>query len=412
MRYLVEQLWSGPMAGGSVRCSLANSAEPGWIAEEAYLLAPSVAKASMLLPTGPQPALQGALLNYRGLRRRKPNLQRAILGAPGRFGVALPFPTLSLQRRRDITEPLLPLAHVASALGSGPLKAAIGIRTGANRKTTLQLVGADGSPQGFAKFAWDPSSRVGVLREGEALANLDQDSVGKMRASAPALLHSGDYFGWPYIVTAPMPLSSRGVRADVPAPTAQELYSLTSLVRRDQVGNTAQFQNLVAEVDRPASNADVSAIRSRAAELLTTLARIPVELPIVHRWHGDLTPWNSARDGDGHLWCWDWESSEPDALAGMDAIHWHTSVTVEAGGRLDGKCLSDALVAARPLLVAARVPRAGEAVIAGVYAATMAERACALAEGAGGWEAGWVLPRDLVDILDTARGFLSSQNPT
>lgn len=390
------------MADGSVRCQLKGSPEPGWTTEESYLVAPSVAKASLLLPSSPQAALQGALLNYRGLRRRATNLQRTVLGVPGRVGLGLPFPSLVLQRQSEIAAPVLPLAHVSAALGRGPLSAAIGIRTGANRKATLQLVGADGSPQGFAKFAWDPSSRDGILREGAALSALSREPV-KQGASAPELLHQGEYFGWPFIVTAPMPLESRGVRADVPSPTAQELYSLTALVRRDGVATTQQFQALVRDVDRSSSDAAVTEIRQAAAELLAVIAETTLTLPVVDRWHGDLTPWNSARDGRGHLWCWDWESSEPDALAGMDAIHWHTSVAVEAGGRLDGNCLAHAVTSARPLLVAAGIPRDADAIIASVYAATMAERACALAEGAGGWESGWVLPTDLLDLLATAR---------
>ena len=59
-----------------------------------------------------------------------------------------------------------------------------------------------------------------------------------------------------------------------------------------------------------------------AHALLDALAGATDTLPVTSRWHGDLTWWNRARDDAGQLWVWDWESSEEDAVAGLDALHW------------------------------------------------------------------------------------------
>ncbi|MGL5810633.1 MAG: hypothetical protein ACRCYQ_11865 [Nocardioides sp.] len=407
--HLAEQLWAGPLASGEVRLRTGRgytASPPEWQCAERYLAVPSVARAKLLLPADGRAVTRAALLNYRGLRRAKQNLQRRALAAPMRAGLNLPFARLSLERRVGSSIPL-PVELLASALERGPLAAAIGIRTGANRKATLQLVDMSGAAAGFAKFAWDPASRTGIERETRALAARPATAPSGAAASAPRLVHQGQFHGWPYLVTSPLPADVRGVRADVPAPTAHELYTLTPLARRATASSTEQFRTLLADVTQPTQEAEIAALRSRVGHLLNRISRSPAILPTVARWHGDLTPWNCARDGRGHLWCWDWESSEPDALAGMDAVHWHTGVAVESGSRFDGRCLVAALARARPYLVAAGVPRAGSALVAGVYAATMTERACALAVGVGGWEEGWVLPKDLHDLLDAADGLLA-----
>ncbi len=405
LSHLVEQLWAPALATGRARLRVGDEAvrEDGdatrWTTAEEYLVVPSVGRASMLLPSAPRRATAGALMNYRGLRRRVPNLQRTLLGSTARAGAPLPFPRLSVQvdARAGDDRPELPLALLSGRLGV-QVFASIGVRTGANRKATLQLVDATGTPRGFAKMAWGPSSSDGVRREAHALCTPLLE--GPVRS--PEVLATGEFHGFPYLVTSPLPLGCRGVRADVPAPTPQEVFALCPVVRHDRISSTGQLRALRARVAGAHRDGDSAPVLDAAAALLDLVDASDVELPVTRRWHGDLTPWNCARDTDGTLWCWDWESSEPDAVAGLDALHWHATVSTEGGRRLDGSVLEDAHRDAQSLLVAAGIARPDRALVTALYAATLAERACEWSRD-GGWEAGWVLPGQLVDLLTTAR---------
>lgn len=404
VRHVVEQLWAPTLDAGRARLDVGDAPQ-GWHAEERYLVLPTLSRATMLIPAGPRPATAGALLNYRGLRRPTANLQRTVLGGAHRIGRRLPFPRLTLSLpdgAQDDGEPALPLAAVARALGTPDrLHASIGVRTSANRKATLQLVDDGGRPRGFAKFAWDRLSTEGIEREGAALA-----VTARGPARSPALLARGTYSGHPFIVTEPLPLTTRGVRADVPEPTPQELASLTPVVRHARLSGTGQAQGLRARLGALASAGFEADVVAGALRLLDRAERSEVVLSVTARSHGDLTPWNSARDRDGTLWCWDWESSEPDTVWGVDPLHWHVSVRTEAGQPLGADVLRAAYDAARPALVAGGLGPDGRPLVLAVYVATLVERACSLAAGGGGWEAGWVLPAQLRELVDTTEGLL------
>ena len=123
------------------------------------------------------------------------------------------------------------------------------------------------------------------------------------------------------------------------------------------------------------------------------------------RWHGDLTPWNCARDSSGQLWAWDWESCEVDAVAGLDALHWEFSVLRESGP-VDAISLATCLERARHHLTAAGHGRTTHGVVAAVHALTMVERAAALAAREGSWQRVWVPPAQLGRFLAEARTLL------
>ncbi|MGA8208751.1 MAG: hypothetical protein WB798_01195, partial [Nocardioidaceae bacterium] len=265
-----------------------------------------------------------------------------------------PFPRVALQVDSRHSAPPLPLATVAAALGLAEVHASIGINRSANRKTTLQLVSAQGAPEGFAKFSWEPVSVAAVRTEADALRAVG-GRLGPARA--PELLAAQDYHGSPFIVTAPLPDDSVGVRAGVQAPSARELYSLLPLHRRAALADTGQLRALRARLAGVARDSSNREVLSAAASLLDVIAADDLEVPVGVRWHGDLAAWNVARSGDGTLWCWDWESSEEDAAAGLDALHWHMSMGTEAGRAWDGAALALATEAAGELTTAAGAPR-------------------------------------------------------
>lgn len=403
LAYLIEQLWQPALDTGDVRVALGDDDDPGWVDLERYRVLPGVDRARMLFPDAPKDASVGSLLNFRGLRRRTTNVQRTVLGSLARAG-RLPFPVLRLQTRAEGPAAVTPLAAVGEVLGRDDLAASVAVNTSANRKATLQVVDENGVPAGFAKFAWDEVSTASVQAEGEALLAVG-DRAGTVRA--PALLASGSYYDKPFIVSQPLPLDSVGVRADVPPPSALELYTLLPLTRRARIGATGQCVALTARLEQlAAAGPEILPVVGAALALLALVGTDEHEVAVQERCHGDLAAWNTARASDGTLWLWDWESSEPDAAAGLDALHWHMSARTEAGERWDGPALLTAIELARPLLAAAGTSRRAEPLVAALYAATIAERACTLAAGPGGWEAGWVLPEHLLEMLATAERLL------
>jgi hypothetical protein len=297
---------------------------------------------------------------------------------------------------------LLPL--LAEALGLPRVYAALGVRAGANRKATLSLLDPAGRPVGYAKVAWNETTSGFVRTEAAALCE-----VGGREAPmrAPALLAEVDYAGHPVIVTEPLPLDVRGSRdASVAAPTSAELYALCPVHRVDRAGRTQQFSAMRARLDALGSDPVAGPVVRRASRLADAVAASTVELPVTTRWHGDLTPWNRARTTSGQLWVWDWESSEPDAVAGLDALHWSFSTRRPTSGRNEVVDLTGCAVDAGPHLRAAGVPEASWPVVVALYALTVVERAADLAHRAGGWERLWIVPEHLDELVRQAEQLL------
>jgi hypothetical protein len=172
---------------------------------------------------------------------------------------------------------------------------------------------------------------------------------------------------------------------------------------------TSHLQQLVDRLTRLPVDTTTSADRvlDRADHLARrVLARDDV-LPVAQRWHGDFAPWNRARAGSGQLWVWDWENSEADALAGLDALHWAVSESRPPTGRATSVDLPRSLESASRHLSAAGVPRSGHGLVAAVYALTVLERALDLASRSGGWDTLWITPAMLRTLVEQADALLA-----
>ena len=143
------------------------------------------------------------------------------------------------------------------------------------------------------------------------------------------------------------------------------------------------------------------AVAGPLTAVLAALREHDVELPMTTRWHGDLTPWNCARDDGGQLWVWDWESSEPDAVAGMDPLHWVISVRRESMPVAQIR-LTDLVADAAGHLRAVGIHPEHWPLVAGVYTATVLERAADLATRAGSWDSSWIATDELSGLANQA----------
>jgi hypothetical protein len=104
---------------------------------------------------------------------------------------------------------------------------------------------------------------------------------------------------------------------------------------------------------------------------------------------------------------WDWEDSEVDAAAGLDALHWSFSVQRSPTSQLRRLDLAACLDEADTHLVAAGVAPDGRPLIAGAYALTVVERACRLVVQHGDWASSWISRPELNTLLAQAESLIT-----
>ena len=401
LEMLVDQLWA-PGTGDGVRVEVDPRPQDGWRTVERYWLLPDARAPRLLLPVASASVVHAAVTHYRGLRKFSANAARGALGAVARTGLPLSRARLAVQVASDADAASLPLATIGAALDQDELYATFGVRTGANRKATLQLLDGAGQAVGYAKLGWNATADEYVRTETAALAAVG-GRAGAMRA--PALLGELEQGGRPVVVAEPLPSTVRGARGDVRGPSPEELYALCPVVRRGTAGDTEQLRRLQERWEKlrdPLGGThEVRALVNATDALLKRALADPREVPVQERWHGDLTPWNCAREPGGQLWAWDWESSETDAVAGLDAVHWEFSRAREAG-RLPDVTLAECVATAKGHLRAAGHSRETDPVVTAVYALTVVERAASLAVREEGWERIWVTPSRLGELVDEA----------
>ncbi|MFN8195871.1 MAG: hypothetical protein U0R80_16535 [Nocardioidaceae bacterium] len=402
---LRRQLWAATEAAGSSRLvpgRPGRTGEPdeGWETRERYWAVPSLARLRLLVPAGDPHVTAAALDGYRRLRPSRERAVRRALGVAARAGLPPGAARVDLQVRRG-AHPELPLTVIAGALDDETLVAAIGVRPGPNGKPTLQLLDGEGRHRGYAKLGWNAHTDAYVATETSVLTELEGGGSG-MRV--PRALAAGTVAGHPWVVTEPLPEGARALRGRDDTVTSTELMALTPVVRRDTPAGTQQLGGVLARL-RGLDGAGPTDLVDTVASLARSVAAVELELPVVARWHGDLTPWNCARDEAGGLWCWDWETCEPDALAGLDALHWALSVRRERAGGIAGVALADCVADARHHLRAAGVGARADGAVAGAYALTVAERALTLAARSG-WERAWISPAEVSRVVDEGRRLL------
>lgn len=406
LELLVEQLWTpgtSPDSSPGVRVEVDPASDPLWTDAERYWLLPDDESPRLLLPVAPAPVLRAAVTHYRGLRRLPANLARQALGLAATTGAPMSRRQLAVQVRTPEDAGSLPLASVARELGRPRLWATFGVRTGANRKATMQLLDDAATSVGYAKFGWSPAADEFVVTETRALKEVG-GTEGLMRA--PRLLASFTQGGRPVVVMEPLPADVRGLRGQQQAPTSAELYALCPVERLARPGSTAHLRAVSRRLTALRGSGTAGSVVNQALALAAELDSERRTVPVQARWHGDLTPWNCARDDSGQLWAWDWESCELDVVAGLDAVHWEFSVLREAGS-VETISLASCLGRARQHLTAAGHGRTTHGIVAAVYALTVVERAATLAAREGAWERVWITPAQLERLLTEARSLLA-----
>lgn len=395
--YISEQLWAPVFQTGAARVTTSRSADPDWMDVERYWLIPDMSRARLLLPRGPRAATVGSATNYRRLRPGRVSGIRAAAGLLAATGSPLSPHTARVQVRRDNPKMVahLPLARLARALNcSDSLHASIGVRTGANRKATLSLVDREGEPRGYAKFGWNEVADQFVRTETHYLSMLH----GGGHVRTPKVLAHLTYYDHPVLVTEPLPLKAVGGDGARLAPTSHEFSSVSPVYRTGIPACTRHMEGLLS---RLAHSATLPLVRVPAREGLKLAGHVrhsTETLPVAKWWHGDLSSWNTARDPDGRLWVWDWETAEDDALAGLDTVHWTFSEHRLRLDRIELIDLRRVINEVGPHLTAVGYARDQWAMAIASYLLTVVDRACELALAHGAWDRVWIQPDQLVSL--------------
>jgi hypothetical protein len=323
---LVGQLWSS----GDVKVVLGATAPVGYRIAEQYMVAPNLERARMLLPALSHQARSKALSQYNQLRRGRVRASRTLLASAARTG-------LDRQLLRDVlsvcvpgdatTEQLadqLPLHRLTQTLGGGPLHAAIGVANPSpNRKPTLQLFHANGTPAAFVKVGWNELTRGMVDNEARTLDLLV--AAGLPTPRRPKQLRLDRWHDMVLLATEPMPLAMRRQPSAVCPPL--DLSALPTASPAGPGGSiplelTPFWERLMTRVrGLPETGQLPSAECDVVTNAATLLASQGGQIGVRNQpWHGDWVHWNMASFHD-ELWVWDWEHFADDAPRCFDALH-------------------------------------------------------------------------------------------
>jgi hypothetical protein len=319
----------------SVAWTSAGKLPSGYRRAERFLVLPGAGERSFFVSHASRRAMSSALTSYNALRPGRRRLARRVIGAGLRSGAAqllvrgaIDIGTAHGAPPEQVATDLL-TAHLAQLLGGGPVAVAFSGGSGPYRKPVLQVFSASGSPLGYVKVGWNGWSRNAVRQEFAALSARANRQGG---LGVPAVLGLSAWQGLDLLITAPLPSKVRRVRADERQPGAGLLRAISELTPSyvSTLADSPWWRRLRARI---ADGVADPAAATRLAAVADRVERRYADASLTFAsWHGDLVPWNLAQLDD-HLYAWDWESSEPDAPLGFDALHFHFQVAFVAGRR-------------------------------------------------------------------------------
>ncbi len=293
---------------------------------EGLLAVPTIRSPRLLLPTR-RAAAAKAVSRYPSALARRHALGRLAASLALRFGAGrlLSDHVAIVGSGGGIT------SYLSDVLGR-PVVVSLGIGSDRiNRKPVLGVFGLDGEPIGYAKIGLSPYTSGLVKAEKRTLAELSKYTWSAI--NHPRLVHAGSWNDSEVLVMSYLATSWRRTGAPHPLP-ASVLADLDSVFGggRMALGLTPLWQRMQTTTTTHGSSELSERFRAAMSRATAILADKVVD---VSAWHGDLTPWNLARNGGACWTIWDWERFETGVPAGLDRYHWMTQ-TVGRGAGLSG----------------------------------------------------------------------------
>ncbi len=340
----------------------------------AWFVVPHRRAPRLLVPASGRRAGATSLWRFSDALPARDTLTRTVgaLAVASRFRRAVPDLVCVDNEDRSIA------AHLQEALG-GPVRLSLGIGSArANRKPVLEIFDERGHSTGFAKVGATDVAAQRVRHEIAALQRLGDVRLGQLKV--PSTIQAGDWSGMPMLVMSTLPASPwrrpggewripLSAMANLQVAFGQRHAPLTELPFWQRLTDTADGLQIAPHHER------FGAALQRLAERDGDRAHLNTA------WHGDWTPWNTARSGhDTHVW--DWERFEEGVPPGLDRCHWAVNTMTRAHG------LSEARVAEGLTMAAAArgsvAAQQGGDPAGAAYLAAITGRYLASVEEAGG----------------------------
>lgn len=400
--FTIEQVWGSAIARGDADVVMSGAVPTGWEVRERYWLVPAAATAQLIVPRHPRIASR-ALADFAGLRTPRVRVIRRSLALAARGGFPLGRDTLSIVT--PVGAPPTVVAELGAALGAEKAFATLGLRAAANAKPTLDLRNDRGEALGFAKLAWNATTRRAVSNESSALTTLAPRSSGVI--VHPRLMLVGQIAGREVVVTEPLPRSIRAVSATAHSLSVGESLGPAEVRRRGTLSSSSQVRSII-DVLSAAAERVPAPVAGHAYDLARMIAAASTVLPIADFWHGDFVWWNTGRAPDGSLWLFDWETAEADAPAGLDTIHWFAHVKDHLNPHSVVPRIADAVERSEPALRSLGHSRSSANVVAAWYAVVLVAGEIRLADELGSWERVKHPPEVLREVLEWARAAMEA----
>ena len=329
--WLFDLLWGREP---DVTWAPAGELPAGFERAERYAVLPCGGGRTLTVSLAARPGTAAALTAYNALRSPGRRLPRELVSAGLRTGMAQPF----LRKRLDVGSAigatleqrtaLIASEHFVGLFGRAPLVIAFDGGRGPYRKPVLQVFAANGRPLGHVKIGWNPWTREALHREAAALRAC---ALRPIRLVVPTVLDQSSWNGLDLLVTEPLPGGARRLTGRPRLPEIDVLREINALSRafRGGLASSPWWRRLRERISGVTDPFTRGRLASFADAIASSWGAVPLDFAT---WHGDLVPWNLARQG-GRLHAWDWESSAPDAPVGFDALHFYLQLAFVARRR-------------------------------------------------------------------------------
>jgi hypothetical protein len=356
--------------------------------DERYLLVPGRGRPRLLVPAGSSRTAAAAVRDHGEPRSARARLRSLVLAGAVRSGLAGVVSGDRVRVRVPAGGETIE-SHLSEALGRRVRVSLHLSPARANRKPVLRLLDGRGRVAGYAKVGVDPLTCRLVRGEARTLEELGEAGLTRLRP--PSVLHHGTWRGLEVLVLAPLPVSRRGPYDR--ELTAGAMVELARVRGTDTavLGASDYWRDLDDRMAALPDGPQATATRTAAAALLGDVGGRSLAFGA---WHGDWTPWNTARVGSTVL-VWDWERFAAPAPLGFDALHDAAQAAVASGAGLDGVA-EETVARAAGLLRPFGVPAADAGPTARLYLLDLAVRYVTDGQAAKGGRGGaveeWLLP--------------------
>lgn len=397
--YAIEQVWGESLAQGDVAVRVESGrarftgARDRTDVRDQFWAVPTAAAAQYLVPRS-RAAAAASLSDYARLRPFRTRAGRRALAAAAALGLPLSRDVVAVTPATSGVRTVVD--ELAHTLGLDDVIVGLGVRTGANAKPTLELRTTDGTIVGYAKLGWNAPTTQAVRNEANALRKFGLTA----RLKAPAVLASGRVAEREYVVVQPLPASVERIAPAWDSLSAAEALGPGAVAGWSAWSGVGQVRQVAA---RQFGSTVPDDLARALADLIGRVCENNDPTPVAAFWHGDFVPWNLARDADGQLWVFDWETAEADVPAGLDALHWYAH---SQGAPDPAKLVTSINRASERVMSALRSlghSRASAGMLPVWYAAILVSRAAAAADSLGGWERVQLQPSVLSELLRWAR---------